>query len=182
MKSISKNIKKSVQELFEAAVVGAFVLILVYIFAGQFLQVSGDSMNPTLLDKEQLLAEKLSIKYQNLKRAQIIVFYSIDQPNKLVVKRVIGLPGETFSIKGGIVYINNAPLDEPYIDKSQVTDGKTEIVENKDYLIPSDSYIVLGDNRKNSVDSRDWGTLKKERVVGKVLVVYSPIKRFRFIR
>ena len=181
MKLFSKNVSRLLYELCEIIFISIAVAALTYIFAGQFLEVSGDSMKPTLADKEQILAEKLSIKYQGLKRGDIAIFYSPEQPDKLIVKRIVGLSGETIKISNGIVFINDNPINEAYIDKSQVTLGKGSIVQDTNYVIPNDKYVVLGDNRQHSIDSRDWGMLEKNKILGKALLVYSPIKNFRFL-
>ena len=134
-------------------------------------------MYPTFKSGEQILAEKASIKFESIKRSDIIIFKGITNKNILVVKRVVGLPGETIQFKNSKVYINNELLKEDYLASNISTvDGKF-LKNNIEYKIPADSYVVLGDNRSGSTDSRDWGFLKKEDVVGKLTLLGAEIKK-----
>ena len=138
-------------------------------------------MYPTFKSGEQILAEKASIKFKSIKRSDIIIFKGITNKNILVVKRVVGLPGETIQFKNSKVYINNELLKEDYLASNTSTvDGKF-LKNNIEYKIPIDSYVVLGDNRSGSTDSRDWGFLKKEDVVGKSFLVYFPLSDIKLV-
>ena len=138
-------------------------------------------MYPTFKSGEQILAEKASIKFESIKRSDIIIFKGITNKNILVVKRVVGLPGETIQFKNSKVYINNELLKEDYLASNTSTvDGKF-LKNNIEYKIPIDSYVVLGDNRSGSTDSRDWGFLKKEDVVGKSFLVYFPLSDIKLV-
>ena len=101
--------------------------------------------------------------------------------NILVIKRVIGLPGETIQFKDSKVFINNSALKEDYLSANTLTiEGK--ILKNDiEYKIPSDSYVVLGDNRSSSTDSRDWGFLRKEDIIGKAFLVYFPLTDIKLV-
>lgn len=178
-----KKILNILLEFVELTIIGALVFVIVYVFIGQLLQVSGNSMEPTLHDKEQIIAEKLTVNITTLNRKDIVIFNDPTDPTKLVVKRIIGLPGETVRISNGFVYINNELLEEPYLNSGIYTNLKYNhtLKENEEYKIGEDSYILLGDNREHSRDSREWGALHKSSIMGKALIVYYPIKDFKIL-
>lgn len=127
-------------------------------------KMSGEDMNPTIPNGQHFMMNRLST--QNIKRGEIVIFKSKDSPNRWLVKRVIGLPNEQITIIDGKVNIDGTPLDESYLPNSTVTTGSAFISDGQSIKIPVNEYFVLGDNRNNSKDSRDWGTLPKENIVG----------------
>ena len=134
--------------------------MIIYLFLGQLCEVSGNSMLPNFNNKEQLISESLSVKLKDLKRGDVIVFESPLENNKLLIKRVIGLPEENFKIVDGKVYINGNLLnEESYLQSNEYTFVEKYFENNIEYQIPNDSYVVLGDNRDESTDSRVGGTL-----------------------
>lgn len=152
-----------------------------YFFVGQLLEVTGDSMYPTFYDKEQIIAEKLSIKVKDLKRGEILIFEHPFEKGRLLIKRLTGLPGETIRIRGGKVFINNVALEEPYLDNI-TTEGQSFLKEGLEYKIPENAYVMMGDNRIKSTDSREWGFVKKDLIVGRGVLVYYPLNRIRLVR
>ena len=162
--------------------IGSTVFVLVYIFLGQLMEVEGNSMFPTYHDKERLVVEKLSLKYKNLERGEVVIFQhpNIEQRHPLI-KRVVGLPGETIRIAGGNVYINGEKLDETYIESDNPTEETTGgiVEEGVGYDIDENSYFMMGDNRQNSTDSRYFGAVKKEKIIGRSLLIYYPVNRIR---
>jgi len=178
-------VKKTINTLldfFELALLGTLIFITVYFLIGQLVEVSGDSMEPNFKNGQQMIAEKLTINITKIQRGDIVIFNSLDTRN-LLIKRVIGLPGEKIKIQDGLVYINDTHLDEPYLVKNTYTKLKynNKMEEGKDYEIGEDSYVVLGDNREVSIDSRAFGSLHKNDILGKVILRYYPIKDFRII-
>lgn len=132
--------------------------------------IPSPSMLPTLQIGDRLLIEKVSLKLNGISRGDIIVF---DAPTaskleQVMIKRVIGLPGDTVSIKNSVVYINGTPLEEPYELEKPKDDFKP-------YKIPENSVFVMGDNRNNSFDSRYWGEVPLNHVIGKALVRFYPL-------
>lgn len=112
--------------------------------------IVGNSMAPSLNDGDRTIGLKVFFM-GNIKRGDIISFYpTVDSDGELYVKRVVGLPGETVTIEGGTVFIDGRELEEPYITKWTKYDGTYE------FHVPEDCYLVLGDNRDNSYDSRNW--------------------------
>jgi signal peptidase I len=148
---------------------------------GQVIEISGDSMNPTVKNGEKVVAEKISTKFGDMKRGEIIVFTSPEKEDRLLIKRVIGLPNETIEIRFGLVYINGQRIEESYLQQDAFTTNGAGIPSNKEIKLGKDEYVVMGDNRGNSVDSRAYGPINKESVLGRALFVYSPIKNFRLL-
>ena len=173
---------KAIVDFIEFSVIGLAILFFVYVFAGQPLRVTGDSMLPNYFDGEQIIAEKISVKTGNLQRGEIVIFKHPEQPNKLLIKRVIALPGEVITISNDQVYINGEPLEENYLTKGVRTQGGKKIQEGADYEVLPNSYVFMGDNRESSTDSRDWGAVNKETVVGKAFLVYYPLNNIKLIR
>lgn len=137
--------------------------------------IPSGSMEPTLLPQDRVIVNKFIYRFQEPKRGDIIVFLPPND-NRDYIKRIIGLPGETIEIKKGMVYINNRALSEPY--KTKAPDPSSF----GPFKIPNSNYFVMGDNRPNSSDSRVFGPLKKERIIGKAVFIYWPISRIRWLQ
>ncbi len=132
------------------------------------IKVNGNSMNDTLKNNDIMILDKISYRFTAIKRFDIVV---IKTHNEFIIKRVIGLPGDTVTYKNNQLYINGEEVQENFKPK------KTEdfILEEK---IPENYYFVLGDNRPDSLDSRYIGFIKKEDILGKTSLVIFPFKRF----
>lgn len=177
-----KKITEIFLDFLEIVFVGATVFILVYLFIGQLLEVSGDSMLPNLHNDEQIIAEKISTKFGPPEREEIIIFRHPTNNGRLLIKRVIGLPGDTVEISNGNVYLNNKLLEEPYLNEQNSTFGNSAIEENTLYEIPGNAYLLMGDNRTESSDSRSFGFVDQEYIVGRALLVYYPLDSIRLIK
>jgi signal peptidase I len=136
------------------------------------VRVENISMEPTLVPGEFLMVNKLAYKFGLPKYGDIIVFHY--DPTEDFIKRVIGLPGDTVEVKGGVVYVNNQAFTEPYINEPPDYTGT--------WSVPADSLFVLGDNRRNSSDSHVWGFVAMKEVIGKAIVIYWPLKDARLIK
>ncbi len=159
--------RSALREIVETVVFTLLIYALVRYFLIENYRVVGESMTPTLEDEQYLVVNKLGYRLHKPERGDIIVFRDPRGPDRKLIKRVIGLPGEVVEIKEGQVFINQQRLDEPYIQHpGQYTMAPTPI--------PSDHYFVLGDNRSNSSDSHNWGTLPRDRIVGKAWLSYWP--------
>ncbi len=169
------NIVKELLGLIVYIGVVVLVCFLIITFIGCRSQVDGNSMNPTLNDKDNLWVNKLAYKIGEPKRFDIIIFnYSEDVT---YVKRIIGLPGETVMIdKEGNIYIDNELLQENYGKERIIDAGRAA----SPVILAHDEYFVLGDNRNGSSDSRwsDVGNVKKDQIIGKVVLRIFPFKSF----
>jgi len=154
-------------------VIGATYLIVTYV--GQRTKVSGDSMEATLHDEDNLIVDKISYRFREPKRYEIIVFPYKYQENTYYIKRIIGLPGETVQIVGGYVYINGRKLGETY--GLEVIESTKYGIAEEPIILGEDEYFVLGDNRNHSSDSRDpsVGILKRDELMGRAWVRIWPL-------
>ncbi len=130
------------------------------------VRVDGTSMIPTLENGEFMLVSKMSYRFGDVQRGDIIVFHFPMNPEEELVKRVIGLPGDHVSIQAGAVSVNGQVLNEPYIANAPGYSGEWDVSDGQ--------LFVLGDNRNNSNDSKDWGLLPFDKVVGKAVLIYWP--------
>ena len=153
------------------------ILVLTYViitYVGQRTSVSGSSMETTLSDGDQLLVDKLSYRFQNPKRFDIIVFPYQYEENTYYIKRIIGLPGETVQVVDGYVYINGSRLESDIYGNELMDDP---MAASQPITLGEDEYFVLGDNRNHSQDSRDpsVGEVKKDTIMGKAYKDYPYI-------
>lgn len=154
-----------VVDIFETLVLSVVLFVSVNIISAR-IRVEGDSMVPTLISGEYVVVNRMSYRLGNPHRGDIIVFHFPRNPAEEYIKRIIGLSGDVIEIMNGSVYINGQPLDESYLDVKINYTGKWEV--------PQGQLFVLGDNRNNSSDSHDWGTVPMDYVVGKAVMVYWP--------
>jgi signal peptidase I len=130
------------------------------------VRVDGFSMQPTLKDGEFVLVNKLSFRFNQVQRGDIIVFHYPVNPDEELIKRVIGLPGDHVTVQDQHVSVNGQVLSEPYIAAAPLYSGEWTIADGQ--------LFVLGDNRNDSSDSHSWGLLPFENVVGKAVLIYWP--------
>ncbi|MBI5704121.1 MAG: signal peptidase I [Chloroflexi bacterium] len=137
------------------------------------VRVDGLSMSPTLQNGEYVLVSRLSYKTGAPERGDIIVFSFPMDTRQDLIKRVIGLPGETIRIQGGEVFVNGRKLQEPYIAQPPAYNGE--------WIVGEGQLFVLGDNRNDSKDSHQWGLLPIENVIGKALLIYWPPSDWKLV-
>lgn len=153
----------------------AVVLIRIFIFDP--VRVDGPSMDNTLKDGQVLILNKIGYKKDKIKRYDIVVAdVTINGKKERIVKRVIGLPNETIYAKDGKVYVNDKEVDSSFA--STMTDDFS-IEDNGLVKIPGDSYYIMGDNRAVSLDSRTFGPVKEDQIVGKASIVIWPLNKIK---
>jgi signal peptidase I len=164
----------AIQSWFGLAKSFDIVLIIGLLFRAFILQpyiVDGSSMETNFHNKEILIIDKISDKFENFHRGDVVVFQAPKAPNEDYIKRIIAFPGETVIIQNGKVYINGYELSEPYLNPGTSTLTSDTIFR---FTLGPNQYFVMGDNRSNSSDSREWGAVPKTNVVGRVWIVVSP--------
>jgi signal peptidase I len=145
-------------------------------FGFQSFQIEGVSMLPLLHDGERIFVNRYIYHFQLVQRGDVVVFWYPPDPTKTLVKRVLGLPGDMVSLREGHLLVNRKPLLENYVP---------EDVRGADNLpavtVPPGYYFVLGDDRKNSDDSRRWGLVPQRYILGRVVLRFWPFERFGLI-
>ena len=134
---------------------------------GRF-RIDGSSMEPNLHDGQYIIINKLIYQLREPVRGDVVVFQYPHDPSRDFIKRVIGLPGDEIVIEQGQISINGTTIDEPYIPQLGVYSGAWQLQDGE--------YFVLGDNRNNSSDSHNWGTLPGENIIGRAWVIYWPFQ------
>lgn len=159
-------------------IIAITIFLILFLYVISITQVVGNSMSPTLKQEEVLVLNKLKYHISDVNRGDIISFAYAD--TKYLIKRVIGLPGENVEFIDNKLYINGRIYDEIYLNDDVITNDFS--IEKLGYdKIPNDMYFVLGDNRMNSLDSREIGLIKKSDIIGKISFRIWPITRFGFI-
>lgn len=153
-------------DVLETVVISVLLFLAINAVSAR-IRVDGSSMVPTFHDGEFVIVEKVSYRFSDPQHGDIVVFHFPRDPEQEYIKRVIGLPGDQVSIREGQVFLNGVLLEEPYIAAAP----RYEL----DVVVPPGELYVLGDNRNNSSDSHDWGTVPLEYVVGKAVFVYWPL-------
>ena len=172
MSSPETNRSEFIKELFKLIVIAVIIVVPFRIFIAQPFIVDGLSMYPTFDNGEYLIIDEVSYRFHDPERGEVLVFKYPKDPRKYFIKRIIGLPGETVEISGGQVSILPADgsekltLDEPYIEMPKS--------ESLSYELGEGEYFVMGDNRAQSADSRLWGSVPRENVVGRPVLRFLP--------
>lgn len=139
-------------------------------------------MQPNFENNEYLLTDKISYRFYQPQRGDVVIFKSPTQQNYDYIKRIVGLPGEKITLKDGKFWLNGKLLNESaYLSPSVITSPGQFIKENQEILIPQEQYLVAGDNRPHSSDSREWGLITQKSIIGKAWVRYWPPSKFGFI-
>jgi len=166
----------------QTLLVAAAVFLVIYMFLFRPFEVNGESMNPNFHDKEYVLTNLIALRFGSPKLGDVVVFKAPLDPEKDYIKRVIGVAGDTVMINEGLVYLNNQLLDESaYLNSSVKTYPGAFLKEGVPVTVPPGEYFVMGDNRSHSSDSREWGFVKQDELIGESLLVYWPVSDMKFI-
>lgn len=168
-------------DFLETIVVSLAIFAVVYIFLFQPHQVDGRSMEPNFQNGEYILTDKISYRFRTPNRGDVVVFHSPQDPRVDFIKRIIGVSGDNVKVVGGYVYLNDVKLDEEYInDPGSVLSGRF-MREGVEIEVPFGQYLVMGDNRLHSSDSREWGLVTSGAIVGRAFFRYWPIQDFGIV-
>ena len=182
-KTGERTAKNMVKEVLSMALYIAVVLCITFLvvrYVGQRTQVDGHSMENTLFDGDNLIVDKISYRFTDPKRFDIIVFPYHYKEDTYYIKRIIGLPGETVQIRDGEIYIDGAILEEYYGKETMLTSGRAA----DQIQLGEDEYFVLGDNRNHSEDSRfdDVGNIERSEIIGRAFIRIWPFERFGLLK
>ncbi len=159
------------------AIIALLIVVPIRWFVAQPFIVRGASMEPTFYTNEYLIVDQLTYRFEDPERGDVVVMRYPKDPSVSFIKRVIGLPGETVEIQGRQIIIRRGAgtepivLDQSFIDPARMKD------EYQSYALSDDEYFVMGDNRVASSDSRAWGNLPRENIIGRALVRLWPVMR-----
>ncbi len=180
MNSSVEKIGTTFLDLIETMAISFSIFLVVYLFFLQPHQVNGQSMVPNFQSGEQVLTDKVTYKMRDPQRGEIVVFHAPPDANCAegtgcdFIKRIIGVPGDTVEIKDNAVWINGERLPEPYVPSDYAILPGNATKEKSIYLGPNE-FFVCGDNRPYSSDSRSWGAITKDEIVGRVFLRYWPL-------
>lgn len=178
-----KNFFASLLEVLEVALVALGAVFLIRSFLVQPFLVSGASMAPTFENGDYLLVDEISYQFREPNRGEVIVFRYPNDESTFFIKRIIGVPGDTVTFESGKVRITNKEhpdgtvLEEMYLPQGVVTNPRPGNATT--FTVQPGEYVVLGDNRSYSYDSRDWGILKTDEIIGMVRLRLWPVDEFK---
>lgn len=145
-------------------------LVIIHLFVMTLIIIDGESMNPTLSNREWIFINKI-VRTSALKRGDIVVFHDPSYPKRNFIKRVIGLPGETIEVKQGALFVDGIQLEEDYLP----ADFRTEALQEQDkFNVEDGTYFLSGDNRSRSNDSRAFGPIDQQKIVGTAMFSVAP--------
>jgi len=178
---ILKAVGIFILDFFETVVLAAVIFLLVYLFLWQPHRILGRSMEPNFHNGELILTNKISYRIHPPERGDVIVFRAPPREDRDYIKRIIGLPGERVMVKDGRVYINGELLKEPYLPEGTRTKSSYYLAEGVEKVVPPNNYVVMGDNRDHSSDSREWGPVPFQNIIGKAWLRYWPLSKVGII-
>lgn len=174
-----KNAAQNFWDIIKFAVIALVIVIPIRMFIAQPFVVSGESMFPTFNDGEYLIVDEISYNLGTPHRGDVVVFRYPNDPKRFFIKRIIGLPNEEIEINNGQIIVKNKEkpngfiLDESYINEPFFTTGT--------YKTGDGEYFVLGDNRNRSSDSRFWGMLPEDMLIGRAYLRLLPLKNISYL-
>lgn len=184
----------ALRDWIESIIVAFFLAMVIRSFVVQAFKIPTGSMRMTLIEGDLILVNKFiygpKVPFTKLrlpavrepKRGDVIVFIYPEDRKKDFIKRLVGLPGETVEIKGGSIYINDRPVTEPIFNQIYYFNKGELALAGQKIVVPKDSYFVLGDNSASSKDSRFWGFITKDDLLGQAMIIYWPLPRIRIIK
>ena len=177
--------KSLILELIETVLSSIIVIFIIYTTIAIPEQVQGASMEPNFYGGERILVEKITKYFKDYETGEIVVLHPPNNDNVDFIKRVIAVPGDIVKIYNCGVYINRDGqkyrLEEPYLDEGTCTSAGGKLAEGRSFQLEEKEYMVLGDTRDRSADSRSFGFISRERIVGRVVFRFWPISEIGYI-
>ena len=167
------GVKSFLLETLQTIVLALILYFLIDTFIAR-VRVENISMEPTLHQGEFLLVDRVIFRFDDLDTGDIVVFHFPGDPREDYIKRVIGTPGDHVKASQGAVSVNDVMLDEPYLLSDTAYEGE--------WIVPENSYFVLGDNRNQSSDSHSWGYVPEKNLIGRAFVIYWPINEIKLLK
>ncbi len=175
--SARRQVMRAFWELLHDLSVAVLFCFFLITFVAQAFRVQGTSMQPLLQDGERIVVNKFVYRFRPIERGDVVVFWFPRDPSVSFIKRVVGLPGDSVEVRRGVLYVNGLRVNEDYVHAEYADDDDLSLREvNKGY------YFVLGDHRKSSNDSRNWGEVPEKYIYGKAFFRFWPLSDLGFIR
>lgn len=174
-RAFGRWVGRLVRDLLGTILPAVVIALLIHAFLAQATRVYGQSMEPNLHTNERLVIEKLSYRFHAPRRGDVVVLHDPAGSPELLIKRVIGLPGERVTIANGRVFVDGQPIEEPYLTQETQGGGRS-------WVVPPFTVFVMGDNRSASRDSRVFGPVPLDQIVGRAVFRYWPLSEIGFIR
>ena len=169
-------------DFIQTFVVFGAIFSMIYLFVAQPHKVSGNSMVPSFQNNDYILTDKLSYRFSHPQKGDIIVLKNPRNESQDFIKRIIATPSDNIKIENGLVFVNGNKLSETYLPQNTFTQGGSFLAEGDQITTGENQYIVFGDNRNHSSDSREWGAVTKKEIIGKVVFRYFPASTFGLIK
>lgn len=173
-KSPFQKLSAGAVDFIQSLVVFGAIFAIIYLFIAQPHKVSGSSMVPTFQNGDYILTDKVSYRFGQPKKGDIIVLKNPRDETQDFIKRIIATPGQNLKVEGNNVYVDNKQQNESYLPVGTPTHAGSFLHEGETILIAPNQYFIFGDNRNHSSDSREWGAITKSEIVGKVFFRYWP--------
>ncbi|WP_027363548.1 signal peptidase I [Desulfotruncus alcoholivorax] len=168
-----KKKKPAFMEIIESVAIAVLLAVIIRMFVFQPFVIPTGSMEPTIQIGDRIMVSKFAYHFGEPSRGDIVVFRPPFDPERIFVKRLIGVGGDTVEIRGSKLYINGKLIPEDYLPKG------LRFQDFGPVQVPPGNYFMMGDNRNNSDDSRVWGNLPKKNIIGKAVIIYWPINHIR---
>jgi len=190
----SASKKSIIRDWVESIIVAFLLAMVIRAFVVQAFKIPTGSMRPTLIEGDLILVNKFIYgaklpfsdfrlpAVKQLQRGDVIVFVYPEDPKKDFIKRLVGLPGDTVEIRNGTIYINDKPLLDPIFNQRYYYNRGDFGLEGQKIVVPADSFFVMGDNSASSKDSRYWGFVPRNNILGEAMLIYWPLNRIRIIK
>ena len=179
------KIKNIIVDILEVLILAVPILYLTSHFVASMEVVVGESMSPNFHTGQRIIVDKVSPRFQNYERGEVVVLTPEKSTDKHYLKRVIGIPGDIIKVYDCKVYVSRDgqrfTAEESYLREDECTKGGNSLRQGRSIKLLEDEFIVLGDNRNNSVDSRSFGPVKKSDILGRVIFRFWPIRQAGFI-
>ncbi len=164
-------------DFLQSIVVVAAMMVMIYLFVMSPQEINGASMEPNFHNGEYILTNKILYKFADPKRGEVIIFKSPANKEIDYIKRIIGIPGDRVRLSANVFYVNDRAILEPYIPEGTPIFPGSFMTEDTEIIVPEDKFFVIGDNRPHSADSREFGPIPFEDIIGKAFFRYFPFDK-----
>lgn len=186
MSELTKKISSFILDTVQTVVLALSIFVIVYLFVLQPHQVRGSSMYSNLENNDFLLTDKISYRFKDPQRGEVIVFKAppsepCAEQECEYIKRIIGLPGEKIKVQEGSIFVNDKKINEEYLPQDLQTQSGGFLLNGRTIILGDNEYLALGDNRPYSRDGREFGPIKKGAIIGKAWLRYWPLSKLGLI-